>query len=111
GRIDRNQLIVRGLHCRIDRIARAQSLTAPLTSAMAGVERVGSMHRRLDGALTFGKQPIAYREGSPFIELDELMRQEPPLDPPTADAAGPSRRRIASAVGPVRRALLSRSSS
>src|SRR5262249_3086528 len=68
----RDQLISRGAHRGVDGIACAQCLAAPLTCAMPGVERVGSVHVGLYRALMLSEQTVTDREGPGLIELDGL---------------------------------------
>src|SRR6185295_11130581 len=107
GRIDGDQLVVGRAHGSIDGIACAQRLAAALAGPMPGIERVGPMHVRLHRALVFREKPVAHGERAGLIELDLRIHDGYPM----LAATVPMRRRMASAVGPVRRALLSRSSS
>src|SRR5450631_2334505 len=110
--VDRYQLVSGCLHRGIDGVARAQRFAATLTGTVPGIERVRAVHVRLHRALVLLEQPIADGERAGLIELDHcLVHEASPGVQPMPDATVPIWRRIASAVGPVRRDLLSRSSS
>src|SRR5439155_2916249 len=113
GRVGGNDLVTGRAHRRIDGVARAQGLAAALACTVAGIERVRAVHVRLHRALVFGEQAVADRERRSLVELDGLLFHGTLHDypHPIFDATVPSRLRIASAVGPLRRTCDSRSSS
>jgi hypothetical protein len=70
GGVGGDELVAGGAHRRVDGIARAERLAAALARPVAGVERIVSLDRRLDGALLGREQAIADGEGAGLIELD-----------------------------------------
>ncbi len=96
GRVDGDDLVVRGAHRRIDGVARAERLAATLAGAMPRVERVAARGIRLHRALVLVEQAVADGERPGLVELHRRAHQ------PILDATDPSCRSSASAVGPVR---------
>ena len=75
GGVGGDQLVAGRAHRRVDGVARTERLAAALARPVAGVERIVSLDRRLDGALLGLEQAIADGEGAGLIELDELVHQ------------------------------------
>jgi len=73
GRVGGDQLVATGAHRRVDGVAGAERLATTLAGAMAGVERIGTVQRRLHRALRIVEETVADGEGTGLVELDLLM--------------------------------------
>ena len=74
-------------HRGVDRVARAQRLAAALAGAVARVERVAALDRRLHAALLGREQAVADGEGAGLVELDRAGPCHATFDGDGADVA------------------------
>ena len=71
--VRRREAAVDGPHRRVDRIAGTERLTATLTGAVTGIERIRAIHRRLNRTLRRIEKTVAHREGARLIKVDLLL--------------------------------------
>src|ERR1039457_161546 len=109
GRVCRNQLPVALGHRRVDRVSRAECLSATLTGAMPGVDRVAAHLAGLHAALVWREQPVADGECTGLVKFDWLKAHNYSPQPNFADTM-PLSCRMFSAMGPEWRFCRSRSS-